>query len=213
MANLRFIALSSGFLASLAVAGNPPIAENLFPTTVGSTWEIRGSATGLAEPIDMRISVVKWNPANHQVVLRYTQGAREVQQETYSVTSKEVSRMRSGPGGKGILTPPMPVIKYPFALGKSWKWAGTITQSGGASKQAIHSVATAKYAAIENISTGVGSIKAYRVDLNLTMTSGGQSASIVNSYWFAPKIGLIKQSAEFGNGNKIEGTVTSYRIN
>ena len=58
----------------------------------------------------------------------------------------------------------------------------------------------------------MGSIKAYKVDLNLVVTAGGQSATIVNSYWYAPNIGMIKQAASFGNGTSIEGTVTSYKI-
>lgn len=214
MVNVRGIALSFGLIASLSVAGRTPVSENLFPSTVGSTWDMSGTAPGVNEPINMRITVVKNNPANHQVVLRYMNGAREFQQETYAVTAKEVTRMRSGPGGSGIITPPLPVIKYPVAVGKSWKWAGTISQpTKDGKRQAIHGAATVKYGAFESISTSAGNIKAYRVDLNLTMTAGGQSASIANSYWYAPKIGMIKQVADFGNGRKIEGILTSYRIN
>jgi len=207
---LAGLGLFSAFAASFAV----PVSQSLFPTTVGSTWTIRSVVTGMSTPIDMQITIVRAkNPTPHQVVLRYMKGDKEFQEETYLVTASEVARMRSGPGGSGKITPPLPVIKYPATVGKSWKWAGSITQptsSGGS--QTVQGNATIKIAAFEAVKTTMGSIKAYKVDLNLVVTAGGQSATIVNSYWYAPNIGMIKQAASFGNGTSIEGTVTSYKI-
>ena len=63
-----------------------------------------------------------------------------------------------------------------------------------------------KVAKLEDVVTDAGKYKAYRVDLDLTVQSGGTSIAIENSYWFAPNIGMVKQSVLMpdGKGGKVE---------
>ena len=56
-----------------------------------------------------------------------------------------------------------------------------------------------------------GVFTAMRVHVDLEVAAGEQTAKVVNDYWFAPYVGLIKQKATIG-GQAIEGVMTSYKL-
>ena len=161
----------------------------------------------------MDLEVVKQDhPIANQMMLRYTINGRPTQDEIYSVTRTEVARMRSGAGGRSVIEPPIPVIKYPMTVGKSWKWAGTISMTSETGKTSVfNGVSDLTVAALESVKTNAGTLKTYRVDMNLTISSGTNSTSLSNSYWFAPGVGMVKQVAVIG-GQTTEGIVTKYSI-
>lgn len=193
----------------------PVAPENLFPTSLGSNWVIRTKVPGQDAPIDANITVTSEKKAGDTTtaIFQYKANGAVVQEETYIVTPDQVSRKRSGQGGSSVLEPPMPIIKYPMALGKSWKYTGTITIQAATGEMELQSTADLKVAAFEEVKTGAGTFKAYRVDMRATISSGATNQEVTNSYWFAAGIGMIKQSAVLpGVGGEISGSLVSYTI-
>ena len=141
------------------------------------------------------------------VLMKWTLNGNPVQDETYIITASGVSRAKSGAKGSVTVSPPVPVIKNPMAVGKSWTWKGTI--SPGAQK--IAGTATLKVGARETVKSAAGSFSAFRVDMVLNFTAQGRAFKIPNSYWFAPGAGLVRQRASVGP-TTIEATVTKFQI-
>lgn len=190
-------------LGPVAVFAGGPDA-NLFPVSTGSVWNYSGSAAGKAMSLRAEITSVTKSGNATLAVFKWSKGGTAVQEETYRITASEVARVRAGAGGSGDITPPVPVIRYPMTVGKTWKWAGKISTPGGA----FQGSAVLKVASKDSVKTGAGSLQAYRVDMSLTLTAGGQSLTIPNTYWFAPGKGLIKQSAP---NQKVEAVLSSYK--
>jgi hypothetical protein len=192
-----------------------PADEDLFPTKPGATWTYTGSAG--TQPLQMDAVIVSSKSAGGTttVVERWSIGGNPVQDETYLVTAAGVSRARSGKGGASVLEPPLPIIKYPMKAGKSWKWEGTIaTQAGGRSIN-MKADCSLSVSPKEKVKCGAGDIEAFRVDVKMNIYSEGKSMQVPNSYWFAPGIGLIKQSTQLqANGKSllIEAAVSKYKI-
>lgn len=199
--------MTKRILTTLLIAGVLPayafVAENLFPAKAGATWHFKGKAGPQEFSPVCKVISSKTAGGKTVVVMKWTANGASIQDETYHVTAGSVSRVSSGVGGSNKINPPIPVIKYPATVGKSWKWSGSVTTQG----RAIPGTATIKVAARETIKTEAGSFNAYRVDMELVMSSGGQTVRLPNSYWFAPGKGMVKQSANL-MGSIIEATVT-----
>lgn len=202
-------------VGSTAMSYAPAAPENLFPTSMGSNWVIRTIVPGQDAPIvaDITVTSEKKVGDTTTAVFQYKANGAVVQEETYIVTPDQVSRKRSGQGGSSVLEPPIPIIKYPMALGKSWKYSGKITIQAPTGEMELDSTADLKVAAFEEVKTGAGTFKAYRVDMKATISSGATNQEVTNSYWFAAGVGMVKQSAVLpGVGGDITGTLTSYKI-
>lgn len=206
---LRSVVLGLSVAVGAAVLAKGFVAENLFPTGVGSTWSYITHISGQPGPVNQSASVVsaKKNGSTTSVVMSYSQNGTPVQQETYLVTPTSVSRSRSGANGANVITPPLPVIKYPMTVGKSWTWKGNIAMPTGK----FDGSATLKVVSKSKVKTAAKTFDAYEVRLDLKVMAGGSSADFVNTYWFAPGVGLVKQSMTV-NGQTIEGSVSKYTI-
>src|SRR2546423_6000084 len=147
------------------------------------------------------------------IVSRWSVNGQPMQEESYIVSASRVSRARSGVSGAIVLGPPLPVIKYPMSVGKTWSWSGTISAPN---QQGVTANATLKVAGKETVKTSQGTVTAYRVDMDLTVTAQGQTAKIPATYWFAAGAGMVKQSAAIptpnGQNVTIEATATTYKI-
>jgi hypothetical protein len=188
--------------------------QNLFPIGEGSSWEFSGTAGKQPITMSAKVTSSKAGKDGHIVGMHWLMGANPVQDEEYIVTATSVSRAKSGKDASSTVTPPIPVIKYPMEVGKSWNWSGKIYVAQA--KISLDGNATLKVAAKENVKTGAGTFQAYRVDMVLNILQGQQKMTVPNSYWFAPGVGLIKQSSEIAvpNGQKIviEASVSKYTI-
>jgi hypothetical protein len=195
---LTFLLLSATTVCAYAF-----VADNLFPTKSGATWQF----TGKAGPSDFsptcKIVSTKKSGNKTVVLMKWSAKGTALQDETYWVTANSVERVSSGVGGSNKISPPIPVIRYPMTVGKSWKWTGTVTTQGNR----IPGNATIKVAKRERINTKAGPFDTYRVDMELVMSAGGQTVRLPNSYWFSPGKGMVKQSANL-MGSVIEATVT-----
>jgi hypothetical protein len=210
------IALSVWAVAALASA--PVSAQSIaqmFPTRAGSTWEFDGAvrAGNQTQPLKLGAKIASVNSAGGKttVVVEWTANGNIAQSETYIVSGNEVLRSRSGQGGSGVINPPVPVLRMPIRAGNSWNWKGTITTGG----QTLNGSANLRIAARERLKTPAGNLDSFRVDMTLTISLQGQNQKTVNSYWFAPGVGLVKQSTSLtGPGGQkltVEASVSKYK--
>ncbi|HVT13792.1 MAG TPA: hypothetical protein VHE55_16130 [Fimbriimonadaceae bacterium] len=215
------LARASAFFAALVVAStamsHAPVAENLFPTSKGSTWVMHTIVPGQPAPLDAHVAVISEakSGGTKTAVFEYKVNCVTIQAETYIVTADHVARRSSGKEGSSVLKPPMPIIEYPMKVGKNWSYHGTVTvPSAEGGQLELQSEATLKVAALEEVKTGAGTFKAYRVDLKGSVTGpDGSKQELVNSYWFAPNVGMVKQVATLpGISGEIVGTISSYSI-
>jgi hypothetical protein len=209
---IALCAWAVGVTAS-APASAQSIAQ-LFPTKAGSTWQFTGSirAGNQNQPLNLGAKIASVNTAGGRttVVIEWTANGSVAQSETYIVTGSEVQRSRSGQGGSGVINPPVPVLRTPIRIGNAWNWKGTITTGG----QTLNGTANLKIAARERLKTPAGALDAFRVDMTLTISLQGQNQKTTNSYWFAPGVGLVKQSTGLtGPGGQkitVEASVSKY---
>ncbi len=165
--------------------------ENLFPTKKGSSWTFSGTAGSQKLKMTAEITSSTTSGGSSTVIMLWTQNGRSVQEETYTVSQGQVVRVKAGAGGAMQSSPPVPVIKYPMAVGKSWSWKGA--ELVGSMR--IPASAQLKVAAKEAVKTAAGTFNAYRVDMKVTTSVQGQNVTATNSYWFAAGVGMVKQSA------------------
>ena len=195
--------------AAVALGGS----EDLFPTGLGSAWTYNATVGTKSLSMTATITSSKSTGGKTTIVTRWSLNGQPMQDETYIVSASEVSRARSGAYGANVLNPPLPVIKYPMSVGKTWSWSGTISAPN---QQGVSANATLKVAGKETVKSSQGTVTAYRVDMDLTVTAQGQTAKIPATYWFAPGAGMVKQSAAIpgpnGQNVTIEATATTYKI-
>ncbi len=207
MRHLSRVAVGS-ILASLCLTANARATEDLFPGQKGSTWSYAGQVNGQKVSMTSLIISATGTGLQRTLVMQWSANGRVSQEETYIVRPGEVVRSRSGANGGGTITPPLPVITYPMTVGKTWQWRGTV--ANGATP--LNGQARLKVAAHERIQTGAGAVMAYRVDLDLTMSANGQSIKLVNSYWFAPGMGMVRQRAQLPGGVSVDAALTSLKL-
>src|SRR5687768_1240414 len=135
----------------LLTCANPILAsqtpKSLFPVGLGSRWTYKGTAGTQALEMQAVVSSSKTSAGKTTALVRWTLNGKPVQDETYIITAAGVSRAKSGAGGSVTVSPPVPIIKNPMSVGKSWTWKGMI--SPGAQKIAAN--ATLKVGARETV--------------------------------------------------------------
>ena len=208
--------LRTGAIFAILVSGGISTASgdasDFFPTNLGAHWEFKGAAGATQLNMTATITSSKKQDGKTVVNVRWTQNGQITQDEVYSVSPTEVARSSAGAKGAIVSTPPVPVIKFPLTIGKTWKWKGNVSSAGSK----YEAQADLKVAALETLKTAAGTLKAFRVDMSLSTVVEGKPVNAVNSYWFAGGVGLVKQQATINvpGGQKIVigATVTKYKI-
>jgi hypothetical protein len=77
--------------------------------------------------------------------------------------------------------------------------------------------AKVRVAAREKLKTEAGAFNAYRVEVQMTQAGQGGAQHVTSyAYWFAPNVGLVKQSTtlpvQSGPAFVITGTLTKYSV-
>ena len=188
-------------------------AADYWPFKAGNTWTLLTKIQDKNDPQTKTMSQVitvskaTTKDGKTEAVLEYKAEGKTTQTETYQADAKSLMRIASGVGGGAKISPPFPVVLFPLTDGKKWDWKGTIKINGqdiaGSSHHTIRGPETLK--------TDAGTFQAMHVHVDLTVTAQGQSQKLVNDYWFAPKVGLVKQKVTLGNQD-VEGLVTSYKL-
>lgn len=205
-AGIGTLALLSCIQLSALAAG-----EDLFPAKLGNTWTLKGTAGTVPLNMDATITSSKTVGNKTTVVVHWTQNGSS-QEESYSITPTEVARETTGLAGSSVITPPLPIIKYPMTPGKTWNWKGSLKSP----TQTVNATALLKTGPRETVKTPAGEFKACKVDLYLTITQGSKSTQVKNSYWFAPRVGMVKQEITIPlPQNKtlvVQASATKYKV-
>ena len=111
-----------------------------------------------------------------------------------TATDKGVFRHR----GNGVeLSPPVCLLKYPFKKGDTWESETTL----GNQQMKVK----AKAVDFEEVTVPAGKYKAVKADGEFAVA--GFTANF--SYWFAPDVGIVKQTQE-SNGMKVSFELEKY---
>jgi hypothetical protein len=191
-----------------ARAQQPPLAAaDYWPFREGSTWTF--VATVGEKNLTQVITVTKVTKAEGKTraELEYKTDGRTAQREIYEVDASSIQRVAAGPDGSNKLTPPLPVVQLPMTAGKKWDWKGDVSFGGSTFK----GTAQLTVSGPETVKTDAGSFPAMRVHVDLDVVSGEQTIKVLNDYWFAPKVGLVRQKATIGS-QVIEGVLTSHKL-
>lgn len=183
------------------------IAADYWPFKEGSTWTIDTTVgeKKMTQVITVRKATTKEGKTRAE--LEYVTDKKIVQVEIYEVNDKSLVRLASGKDGANKLTPPFPVIQFPLTDGKKWQWKGEIATENGTFKGSSEQTVSGP----ETVKTDAGTFSATRVHVDLEIMAGEQTLKVVNDYWFAPNVGLVKQKATIGP-QVIEGILTSYKL-
>jgi hypothetical protein len=93
---------------------------------------------------------------------------------------------------------PLPLLKFPFSVGETWKWVGKMT-AGQEPHKASASISTSQ----EAIMLPSGSTDTVLVVVDLSIESGGPSpANRKMRFWFAKDKGVVKR--QFGDASSRE---------
>ena len=115
----------------------------------------------------------------------------EAEQERYTVSDKEFDLIQAD---VDVFAPPVPLLRFPSAPGARWDWAGVIREGTDGRDATAHVDSAADY-----LKSPDGLVTAEKVEVKLAISSGSAvPAERTLSFWFAPKLGLVKR--EFGAG-------------
>jgi hypothetical protein len=189
-----------------------PAGVDLFPVKPGSSWTYRGSAGTQTANITAEVTSSQSRGGKTTAVLRWSRDGQTIQEETYSVSSQSVDRLKSGAYGAFSNNPPIPIITYPATIGKTWSWKGT--QAAG-DRKATRSVLF-KMAASESVKTPAGTFSAYRIDMSVVPPQPNIKPRVAESRWYAPGVGMVQYHSSMlaGSGKTVEMTsvLTKYKI-
>jgi hypothetical protein len=172
--------LIAGVCVSAASAQGP--GASYLPLKVGNKWVYQVDFGG--QMVEISQKVVKIDKKDGQEIATLeTEVAGNTLQEQTSVTEKGIFRHSF----QGMpVEPPILALKLPFKKGETWE--AKISVQGQEFK------ATMKAEAEEEVSVPAGKYKALVVSTEMDL--GGQQIS--SRTWFAPKVGIVKQSFSFG---------------
>ncbi|MBI5706629.1 MAG: hypothetical protein HZC36_06530 [Armatimonadetes bacterium] len=197
---LGLAALSLGATAS-------PVGPNYWPFKKGNSWTFVTLAQG--QRMEQVVTCIESSSSGGATTskLDYQMAGRSTQQEIYRTDAKGLWRVASGANASSVIKPSFPVIQFPLKNGKTWTWKGQISVMG----RTLQGSAKMKASGPENVAGISGSFRAWKVHVDLTVSAQGQSMSIVNDYWFAEGVGLVRQVATV-NGMVIDGTLSKFKV-
>ena len=180
-------------------------AASYWPFKEGNTWTINTKIEDKTLIEILTVTKVTQQGTSSDATVEYKIDDKVIQTEVYRSDDKGISRVSSG---AGILNPPFPVVQYPMAADKKWKWTGTVNAGG----KEFHGDSEISTSGPETLKLPAGEFKAIRVHSELTLTlEDGKKVAFPNDYWFAPGVGLVQQKAKLGNLD-IFGELTSYKL-
>ena len=174
---------------------SPTQADLLFPHGAGDTWEMDVTAGLDRFRLRLTVSEVSAEEGVTLFTVRTDRDGKAVQSERYRIDRSGVVRTACGPDGAETIEPPMPMLKLPFAVGKTWSWAGATVGAGGPEP----AKATFELSGPERVKSGVGDHQAYVVTQRFTLGGPGGIETLTNTQWLAPGLGLVRQVMDDGS--------------
>ena len=196
----------SAVVPGRAFAG-PPTKPDYWPMKVGNSWSMNLTIGG--QKFDQVVTVTSAKPQGGGIVatLDYKVNGQSVNVEMYRITSTDVSRFAGGPKASGKANPPLPMLRYPVAAGKSWNWSGTLSQLG----QNIKSTATFTFSGPESVTTPAGTFKAMHVHTVIQQNLQGKQVKYPSDTWYVSGIGVVKMQVTAGSA-PVEMVLKKYSV-
>jgi hypothetical protein len=165
-------------------------AKDYYPLKVGSTWHYRIDA-GTGQKGTLRSVIAGVENSDGKSLSRLevdVNGQRAPATEHLMSDEKGVSRVKMN----GLeLSPPLYLLKYPLKAGQKWETKTTVAgqQLDVSCRQGTE----------EDIEVPAGKYRAISSTIQTTQQTPKGAVSIVNTYWFANDVGVVKQKIEIGD--------------
>ena len=171
-----------------------------YPLQVGNQWNYKlVEANGKEYAMINRIARIETIDEKKYAVLEAEVGGKVIATEHLRPTDKGIVRLRTN---NFECVPPIVLVKNPVKPGD--KWGGKLTIMDGVANR------DAKYDAVaeeEMVKVPAGRFKTLRVAIRLE-----EGDKVVNTtYWFAPGVGFVKQTAE-GEGINFNIELEKYKL-
>ena len=164
-----------------------------YPVKVGTKWEYKVGVDNVQPAtVVYRISKIEGTGDKALAVLEQLVNDQVQATEHIGVREDGVYRyrliMKSEKATTSEFSPPVCLLKYPVKEGSYWE---TGTKLGTKEFTVI-----GREGPLEEVEVPAGKYKAIKVKIETTVTG----TKVNNTYWFAPEVGLIKQTAEYMPG-------------
>ncbi len=178
----------------------------LFPTGKERAWKVAVYVMGKESSEIVRVDSPRTiGGVTNATTLTMYQNGKPYRSEIFQVQRDKLSLVAAGGADKMMMSPPMLLIRTQAPAGEEYQWEGQITFKGAkAPAQAFSRVQ-----GIREVITPAGKFNAYRVDTALTTIIEGRSVTFPASRWFAPGVGIVKQTFRVGNATVVK-ELTSY---
>jgi hypothetical protein len=212
-ARISRVSVAAAFVAASAYAclALPAVPADYWPMKKGNSWTLDTDAGGRKMTQIATVTDVKREGSATLATLDYKANGQSINTEVYRITAETVERMSGGPNGSIKMSPPIVIVRAPMKAGQTWKWSGAISPTSGTAAQNVKATSTLKVSGPETIKNKAGTFQAMRVHSELVVEAQGKKLAMPNDYWFAPKVGIVRQTATINN-MQIEGTLTQYTV-
>lgn len=179
----------------------------LFPTGKDRVWQVAVHAMGTNTQETVRVDVPHTvGKLKDATTLTMYQNNKPYRSEMFLVKPDALSLAAAGGADKMVMSPPMVLLRNDSAEGAEYKWEGEITFKGAKAPAQAYS----RVYAPREVDTPAGKFKAYRVDTSLTTIIEGHAVTFPASRWFAPGVGIVRQTFRVGNAS-VEKELVSYK--
>lgn len=178
--------LLSSFIAALLLFVPDPVEtpkpESYYPLTPGNEWHYAGKVGNKDLKMVFRAAE-----------LEDIDGVKLIRLETL-IDGKTAANEHLGHSDKGLfrhrfnglkVDPPFMLVRYPINKGDTWK---SNVKSGGEIAETTSTVGE------ETVTVPLGKFKTVKV----TVAGSANGIDIKTTYWFAPDVGMVKQTLDMG---------------
>ncbi len=187
---LLLLTLSCTNTAQQAKTGEEK-TPNYFPLKLGTKWSYEAKQAGKTIKLENQIAKIETIDGKSLSVLEKSVNGTVAGTEHLAATDKGVFRHRVD-GTE--LSPPVCVLKSTLKKDDTWESESTIANEQIKVK--------AKVLDAEEVTVPAGKFKAFRVEVEYSVA--GMQATL--TFWFAPDVGIVKQSMDGSDKNFIELT-------
>ncbi len=172
-----------------------------YPLAVGTRWHYQVDI-GQPQKQEITLVIAEEETLDGKPVSRlevFSDGVRRQMTEHLMSNEKGIFRVRIG----GVTyNPPLCILKYPLKPGQSW-----ITKTTANDGQQL--TALCKQGAQQEIQVPAGRFRTIPCTIEIDQQTPKGLMKIVNTYWFAEKIGVVKQKLEL-NGPSVVMELSKY---
>ncbi|MHB1561184.1 MAG: TapB family protein [Isosphaeraceae bacterium] len=165
-----------------------PAIPNYYPLAVGTRWHYQVDI-GQAQKQEITLVIAEEETADGKPVSRlevFNDGVRRQMTEHLMSNENGVFRVRIG----GVTyNPPLCLLKYPLKPGQSW-----VTKTTANDGQQLSAVC--KQGAEQEIQVPAGKFRTIPCTIQIDQQTPKGLMRIVNTYWFAENIGVVKQKLD-----------------